>query len=224
MSNYYVSGCVADGDDVSICEDSVAQFWTLYHRNEEGLSEGIIDCMFREDAETAMRAYEERDALAANEGYKQAFYEIADILGIGARPDSPKDVFEQVIKPMLINLKKERGQLATENAALLIRLRNIIDIVSKADNRYCMCGESMDSHILGGCGSPIGMLDYHFGKLTEENPDTPATDAYLNSVRADGVDKAIVHLHKRFEGTGHIGVPVMALESLAAQLRAGEPS
>jgi hypothetical protein len=65
MSNYYVSGCVSDGDNVSICDDSVAQFWTLYHRNEEGLSEGIIDCMFREDAETAMRAYEERDALEA---------------------------------------------------------------------------------------------------------------------------------------------------------------
>ncbi|ORM55933.1 hypothetical protein HA41_00435 [Pantoea conspicua] len=65
MSNYYVSGCVADGDDVSTCDDSVAQFWTLYHRNEEGLSEGIIDCMFREDAEAAMRVYKERDALAA---------------------------------------------------------------------------------------------------------------------------------------------------------------
>ena len=65
MSNYYVSGCVADGDDVSTCDDSVAQFWTLYRRNEEGLSEGIIDCMFREDAEAAMRVYKERDALAA---------------------------------------------------------------------------------------------------------------------------------------------------------------
>ena len=48
----------------------------------------------------------QRDALAENEGYKQAFYEMAEILGIGARPDSPKDVFEQVIKPTLIKLKK----------------------------------------------------------------------------------------------------------------------
>lgn len=53
--------------------------------------------------------------------------------------------------------------------------------------------------------------------------ETPATAAYLNAVRAEGVDKAIAHLHKKFEGTGHIGVPVMALESLANQLRAGEP-
>ena len=65
MSNYYVSGCIADGDNVSICDDSAAQFWTLYHRNDDGLSEGIIDCVFREDAEAAMRVYEHRDALAA---------------------------------------------------------------------------------------------------------------------------------------------------------------
>lgn len=51
---------------------------------------------------------------------------------------------------------------------------------------------------------------------------TPATDAYLNSVRAEGVDKAIAHLHKKFEGTGHIGVPVMALAMLATQLRTGK--
>lgn len=84
--------------------------------NEEGLYVRIQDYV-------ALKA--ERDALAANEGYKQAFYEIANILGTGARPDSPKDVFEQVIKPMLINLTKESGQPATENAALLTRLRNI---------------------------------------------------------------------------------------------------
>lgn len=65
MSNYYVSGCIGDGESVSTCDDDVAQFWTLYHRNDEGLSEGIIDCMFREDAEAAMRVYEQRDALAA---------------------------------------------------------------------------------------------------------------------------------------------------------------
>lgn len=49
----------------------------------------------------------QRDALAENEGYKQAFYEMAEILGIGARPDSPKTVFETVMKPTLINLKKK---------------------------------------------------------------------------------------------------------------------
>lgn len=50
-------------------------------------------------------------------------------------------------------------------------------------------------------------------------PETLATDAVLASLRAEGVDMAIEHLHNKFEGTGHIGVPVMALEWLAAQLR-----
>ena len=54
------------------------------------------------------------------------------------------------------------------------------------------------------------------------NIETPATDAFLAEVRAQGVDAAIEHLHKKFEGTGHIGVPVMALEYLAAELRKGE--
>ncbi|HAE3813904.1 TPA_asm: eae-like domain protein [Salmonella enterica subsp. enterica serovar Typhimurium] len=50
---------------------------------------------------------------------------------------------------------------------------------------------------------------------------TPATDAFLAEVRAQGVGAAIEHLHKKFEGTGHIGVPVMALEWLAQEIRKG---
>ncbi|EBP2882861.1 hypothetical protein SI68_22370 [Salmonella enterica] len=51
--------------------------------------------------------------------------------------------------------------------------------------------------------------------------ETPATDAFLAEVRASGVDAAIEHLHKKFGGTGHIGVPVMALEWLAQEIRKG---
>ncbi|EKP8548523.1 hypothetical protein P3038_001166 [Escherichia coli] len=53
---------------------------------------------------------------------------------------------------------------------------------------------------------------------------TPATDAFLAEVRAQGVDVAIEHLIKKFEGTGRIGVPVMALEWLAKELRKGVQS
>lgn len=53
---------------------------------------------------------------------------------------------------------------------------------------------------------------------------TPATDAFLAEVRAQGVDVAIEHLINKFEGTGHIGVPVMALEWLAKELRKGVQS
>lgn len=53
---------------------------------------------------------------------------------------------------------------------------------------------------------------------------TPATDAFLSEVRAQGVDVAIEHLITKFEGTGRIGVPVMALEWLAKELRIGVQS
>ncbi|UJA61021.1 eae-like domain protein [Enterobacter hormaechei] len=53
---------------------------------------------------------------------------------------------------------------------------------------------------------------------------TPATDAFLAEVRAQGVDAAIEHLINKFEGTGRIGVPVMALEWLAKDLRKGVQS
>ncbi|EAR8162879.1 hypothetical protein DRC29_21215 [Salmonella enterica] len=52
-------------------------------------------------------------------------------------------------------------------------------------------------------------------------PETPATDAFLAEVRSQGVDAAIEHLNKKFAGTGHISVPVMALEWLAQELRKG---
>lgn len=51
--------------------------------------------------------------------------------------------------------------------------------------------------------------------------ETPATDVFLAEVRASGVDAAIEHLHKKFGGTGHIGVPIMALEWLAQEIRKG---
>ncbi|QHJ83434.1 MAG: hypothetical protein [Bacteriophage sp.] len=54
--------------------------------------------------------------------------------------------------------------------------------------------------------------------------ETPATDAFLAEVRAQGVDVAIEHLINKFEGTGRIGVPVMALEWLAQELRKGVQS
>lgn len=51
--------------------------------------------------------------------------------------------------------------------------------------------------------------------------ETPATDAAIANIQAQGVDAAIERLIQKFEGTGHIGVPVMVLEHFAAQLRQG---
>ncbi|MGV4230708.1 hypothetical protein ACV8UM_14275 [Citrobacter portucalensis] len=52
----------------------------------------------------------------------------------------------------------------------------------------------------------------------------PVYDAFLAEVRAQGVDAAIDHLSKNFEGIGHIGVPMMALEWLAQEIRKGVQS
>ncbi|EUL86724.1 hypothetical protein P832_02001 [Enterobacter kobei] len=64
------------------------------------------------------------------------------------------------------------------------------------------------------------------GEKAEAYP-TPVVanhDAFLAEVRAQGVDVAIEHLINKFEGTGRIGVPVMALEWLSKELRKGVQS
>lgn len=60
---------------------------------------------------------------------------------------------------------------------------------------------------------------------------TPATDAYLNAVRAEGVDMFISELAELFKTLKTGGKPWQAVKgiamraaSLASQLRAGEPS
>lgn len=63
MDKYYVSGCKDNGSEIETCDDSEATFWTLYERDEKGLSQGIVDLRFREDAEAVMAVYVERDAL-----------------------------------------------------------------------------------------------------------------------------------------------------------------
>lgn len=65
-----------------------------------------------------------------------------------------------------------------------------------------------------------GFLTYEEA-LNKLRQRTPATSSVIAAIRAEGVDLAIERLHKKFEGAGFIGVPVMALESLAAQLREG---
>lgn len=60
---YYVTGCVDNGLSAEVVEDEHAEFWTLYERDSEGLSEAIIDCVSRKEAETAMAVYVERDRL-----------------------------------------------------------------------------------------------------------------------------------------------------------------
>lgn len=73
-----------------------------------------------------------------------------------------------------------------------------------------------ESNLVRNIINDLGDTEFQYARV-----QTPATDAYLAEVRAQGVDAAIEHLTKKFEGTGHIGVPVMALEWLAQEIRKG---
>lgn len=139
MSNYYVSGCIDVNGDVSRCDDSAAQFWTLYHRNDDGLSEGIIDCVFREDAEAAMRVYEHRDALAAS------FDELAKAVGWSVEQceqtgESPMDVAVSLVNLIseLENDASTAGQLEKLAGAMLKRT---LDSGSKQALAYAECAD-----------------------------------------------------------------------------------
>lgn len=96
----------------------------------------------------------------------------------------------------LANAESKCRDLAAENAALKDAEREF--------NEYCRqeCESAGDTWV-------------------DDFTETQATDAFLAEVRAQGVDAAIEHLSKKFEGAGHIGVPVMALEWLAQEIRKG---
>lgn len=114
--------------------------------------------------------------------------------------ERPVAVFAYAVQLALAELQKTRQQLAAvvaENAGLKQSIAATIGWQESTD------AENVES---------IRML---------LNIETPATDAYLAEVRASAVDAAIEKLIKKFEGTGHIGVPVMVLEHFATQLRQG---
>lgn len=88
----------------------------------------------------------------------------------------------------LANAESKCRELAAENAMLKQRTQQLIDIVSNTDNNYCMCGSAMKNHVHGGCGYPTGMFDYYYNQWLESDNKTPATDAFLTEVRAQGVE------------------------------------
>lgn len=122
-------------------------------------------------------------------------------------------------------LLAERDQLAAENAAL----KSAFDKPQAYLSWHAIpptwedplpCGEYLDVHDEAGHKNSDGTDCWPV--FAKSEIETPATDAWQREQMARGVDAAIAHLHKKFEGTGHIGVPVMALEYLAQQLRNGE--
>ncbi|EFS0688467.1 hypothetical protein H2P26_004570 [Salmonella enterica] len=109
------------------------------------------------------------------------------------------------------DLEEKFAALVAENATL----KNPDNWLSQSDYGYeaaevaAQNGATNDESLRAGMIAIINRIE------------TPATDAFLAEVRASGVDAAIEHLHKKFGGTGHIGVSVMALEWLAQEIRKG---
>lgn len=125
----------------------------------------------------------------------------------------------------LVAVTEQRDALVVEAA----QMRKIIDSVTDLDNEPQYHEQGM------GCGlEDRGITDRYdamrhgWDEAMErvyaevipcaEELSFPATDAYIAALRAEGVEMAISHLVEKFNGTG-IGVPVMALEHLARQLR-----
>lgn len=118
-----------------------------------------------------------------------------DSENVGERPAA---MFAYAVQVAVLELRKVRDDaaaLAAENAGL---------------KKY-ICDECYVENIKTGATKCAG----------HGMPETPATDSFLAEVLAQGVDAAIERLNKKFEGTCHIGVPVMALEWLAQELRKG---
>ena len=122
----------------------------------------------------------------------------------------------------LANAESKCEALATDNEKAMEAMRQADAAVKLAHEKFsALAAEN------AGLKEFISLECMVFGdsnNLLVAEPFTPqaqATDAFLDEVRAQGVDAAIDHLINKFQSTGHIGVPVMALEHFAAQLRKG---
>lgn len=124
---------------------------------------------------------DERDAL--NERLAELE---ADLAGLAEDHQKATESIKQA--DAAVKLAHEKfSALAAENAMLKQRTQQLIDIISNTDNDYCMCGSAMKDHVHGGCGYPTGMFDYYYNQWLESDNKTPATDAFLAEVRAQGV-------------------------------------
>lgn len=124
---------------------------------------------------------DERDAL--NERLAELE---ADLAGLAEDHQKATESIKQA--DAAVKLAHEKfSALAAENAMLKQRTQQLIDIISNTDNDYCMCGSAMKDHVHSGCGYPTGMFDYYYNQWLESDNKTPATDAFLAEVRAQGV-------------------------------------
>lgn len=111
--------------------------------------------------------------------------------------------------------EQQLAAVVAENAGLKAAVVRIFNYGYQHGHESTVEGNYVDIH-------RNDISEYHediVAEIAEEQ--TPATDAAIANIQAQGVDAAIERLIQKFEGTGYIGVPVMVLESFAAQLRQG---
>lgn len=108
-------------------------------------------------------------------------------------------------------LRAEREQLAAENVAM-----KDINAWCKTDAFKNMYREFKTAEALG-CSDADCMHDAMLVAIMHA-PATPATDRIVDEAEARGVERAIVHLEKKFS---NIGVQIMNLQWLADSLRKG---
>ncbi|HCL5499689.1 TPA: hypothetical protein N2M99_000803 [Klebsiella pneumoniae] len=110
-----------------------------------------------------------------------------------------------------LKLAKAYQQLAAENVAL-----KDINAWCKTDAFKNMYREFKTAEALG-CSDADCMHDAMLVAIMHA-PATPATDRIVAEAEARGVERAIVHLEKKFS---NIGVQIMNLQWLADSLRKG---
>lgn len=123
---YYVSGCVEIAGTCSQVADDAADFFTLYGRDEKGLSQAIVDLGSRKYAEEVMGVYRERDQLLDHQqklvSFKTAYLEWSDKM-MWVQQNTRRFKFQpfgmhiaDVVKIHVDMLEEQVKSLATENS------------------------------------------------------------------------------------------------------------
>lgn len=112
----------------------------------------------------------------------------------------------------LANAESKCRELASENAALK-------EVVSGVNSELYGQGFEVSGWHLNGALEP---LDNWFTDNGWGMPETPATDAFLAEVRAQGVEMAMEHMQS--SGSLTFGDCYISLNEFAAQLRKGVQS
>ncbi|HFF9175945.1 TPA: hypothetical protein ACGE9I_000564 [Klebsiella pneumoniae] len=112
-----------------------------------------------------------------------------------------------------LKLAKAFKQVAGENVALKVERVRIFNSGYLRGHESTVEGYYVDIH-------QDDITTYHEDLVAEISEEqTPATDRIVAEAEARGVEKAIVHLEKKFS---NIGVQIMNLQWLAYSLREGD--